>query len=117
MSGTHVQNVSFVGVFIALSMSAWLTAAAGPVALPLEPPPLHAVSASAATAIPAVSPMALRRHVIFVLDMFHSFVCHAGVLVGSVIAGVAVRPLSPGPRARPGRTRGGPAAAGSRWRR
>src|SRR4051812_21976058 len=84
MSGTQVQNVSLVGVCIALSMSAWLTVAVVG-SLPPPPPPLHAVSASIAAAMPAVSPVALRRHALVLLDMFTPL-C-AGVRACAVRAG------------------------------
>jgi len=56
MSGTHVQNVSSVGVDMALSMSAWLTGA--PVSD--EPPPLllslpHVVRAAPSDTAPAAA--------------------------------------------------------------
>ncbi|BBC31158.1 hypothetical protein SGFS_024520 [Streptomyces graminofaciens] len=55
MSGTHVQKVSSVGVFIALSMSAWLTGFAEAE----EPPPL---SPQAVRAAPSeTAPAAVRK--------------------------------------------------------
>src|SRR4051812_3106377 len=51
MSGTQAQNVSSVAVDIALSMSAWLTAAVAEVPPPLPPP--HAASAALNDAAPA----------------------------------------------------------------
>src|SRR5215203_6112503 len=52
MSGTQVQNVSSVAVDIALSMSAWLTAAAAEVPPPLPSSP-HAASAALNDTAPA----------------------------------------------------------------
>jgi hypothetical protein len=53
MFGTHVQNVSSVGVVIALSMSAWLTALAEAEEPLLPPLPPHAASAAVREAAPA----------------------------------------------------------------
>src|SRR5690348_9149540 len=52
MFGTQVQNVSSVGVFIALSMSAWLTGFADAGELPESPP--HAVRAAPSDSAPVV---------------------------------------------------------------
>ena len=59
MFGTQVQNVSSVGVDIALSMSAWLTVADASVE-PLSSEPLHAVSPSVA-AMPSANHLMARR--------------------------------------------------------
>src|SRR4051812_46169900 len=53
MSGTQVQNVSSVAVDIALSMSAWLTAAAAEEVPPPLPSPPHAASAALNDTAPA----------------------------------------------------------------
>lgn len=53
MFGTQVQNVSSVGVFMALSMSAWPTGLAEPDEPPESPPP-HAVRAAPSDRAPVV---------------------------------------------------------------
>src|SRR3954454_10394212 len=61
MFGTQVQNVRSVGVFIALSMSAWLTVLGAADDEPSEPPPPHAASTMLALSRPAVASITRRR--------------------------------------------------------
>lgn len=55
MSGTQVQNVSWVGVFIALSMSAWLTGSVAAEEPPESLSPPHAVSAAPRDSAPVAA--------------------------------------------------------------
>jgi hypothetical protein len=59
MFGTQVQNVRSVGVFMALSMSAWLTLSGAADDEPLEPP--HAARTRLALSMPAAAVTARRR--------------------------------------------------------
>lgn len=61
MFGTQVQNVSWVGVFMALSMSAWPTGLAEePAVEPPSPPQADRVAASDSAPVAARKPRRLR---------------------------------------------------------